>query len=160
MPFPTHIVAVAGLVEDGHGNVLLVKTNHRGWDVPGGQVENGETLEEALIREICEESGIAATVRKLAAIYSNVGEYTWYDGVTHVPTKVMFDFLCDYAGGGTCTSDETSEVAWVPKEQALELVQNTGCKRRIKVLLEYEQGVLYESYVTRPEFKVQSSRTI
>ena len=43
-----HIVTVAGYVEDGKGNVLLVKTNFRGWENPGGQVEVGENLEEAL----------------------------------------------------------------------------------------------------------------
>ena len=48
-----------------------------------------------------EESGITAAVRCLVGIYSNVGQHLYYDGVTNVPTKVMFDFilfLCDEAG--------------------------------------------------------------
>nr|WP_083486512.1 NUDIX hydrolase [Alicyclobacillus ferrooxydans] len=52
MVFPTHIVAVGGIVEDGEGNVLLVKTRDGGWVFPGGQVEVGENLMDALCREI------------------------------------------------------------------------------------------------------------
>lgn len=93
MAWPTHIVAAAGYVEDGQGNLLLVKTYVRGWDAPGGQVENGEDIEEAVLREIWEESGIRASVRCLVGVYSNIGEHLAFDGVTPVPTKVMLD-LC------------------------------------------------------------------
>lgn len=62
MPFPTHIVAKGGFVEDGQGNILLVKTRDGGWVYPGGQVEVGENLIEGLIREIKEESGNDSSV--------------------------------------------------------------------------------------------------
>ena len=54
MAFPTHIVAAAGYVFDRDGNLLLIKTRNRGWDCTGGQVEAGEDLEEAVLREIME----------------------------------------------------------------------------------------------------------
>ncbi|MCL2213208.1 MAG: NUDIX hydrolase [Oscillospiraceae bacterium] len=68
MKFPTHIVAAAGCVEDKDGNILLVKTHHRGWEIPGGQIDVGENLEEGVLREILEESGITATVRRLVGV--------------------------------------------------------------------------------------------
>ena len=46
MNFPTHIVGAAGYVEDKCGNLLLIKTHHRGYDTAGGQIEIGENLEE------------------------------------------------------------------------------------------------------------------
>lgn len=49
MAMPTHIVAVGGIVEKEQGHVLLVKTQHGGWVFPGGQVEVGENLIDALI---------------------------------------------------------------------------------------------------------------
>ena len=110
MAWPTHIVAAAGYVEDKNGNMLLVKLPHRGWDTAGGQIEVGENLEKGVLREILEESGITATVRCLVGVYSNVGQRLYYDGVTNVPTKVMFDFICDYVDGVPTTSEETSEV--------------------------------------------------
>ena len=52
---------------------------------PGGQVEVGENLMEALMREIKEESGIDTAVSHFNQNYSNTGIYKWYDGVTDVP---------------------------------------------------------------------------
>ncbi len=71
MVMPTHIVAVGGIVEDEQRNILLVKTQHDGWVFPGGQVEAGEDLMEALIREVHEESGIEIVVSQLIGVYSN-----------------------------------------------------------------------------------------
>ena len=68
MAFPTHIVAAAGYVFDKEGNLLLIKTPHRGWDCTGGQIEEGEDLETGVLREIMEESGIKAKVKCLCAV--------------------------------------------------------------------------------------------
>jgi 8-oxo-dGTP diphosphatase len=55
--FPTHIVAVDGIVENERNEILLVKNRDKEvWTVPGGQVEIGENLIDALIREIKESS--------------------------------------------------------------------------------------------------------
>ena len=160
MAYPTHIVGAAGYVEDGRGNLLLVKTHHRGWDAPGGQVEMGENLEEGLLREILEESGISASVRCLVGVYSNVGQHLDYDGITHVPTKVMLDFLCDYVDGQLTPSDETSEVIWVPKNEVLPYITTPALCFRFEKVLSFSGKVWYSSYVTKPEFQVLTDRYI
>jgi len=48
MDFPAHIVSAAGYVFNNNGNILLVKTNDRGWDCTGGQIEIGESIEEGV----------------------------------------------------------------------------------------------------------------
>ena len=55
--FPVHFVSAAGVVfkED---KVLLIRSERRGWEFPGGIVEHGEAVLDALKREIFEESGI------------------------------------------------------------------------------------------------------
>lgn len=160
MAFPTHIVAAAGYVFDKEGNILIIKTLNRGWDATGGQVEVGETLEEGVLREIMEESGIQAKVKCLCAVYSNVGTHTYYDGVTHVPTKVMFDFICEYESGECRTSEESSEVIWTPKEKVLDYISSPCLRYRFEKILNFDGKVTYASYVTRPEFQVLSERFI
>ena len=160
MEFPTHIVAAGGYVEDKNGNMLLVKTHHRGWDTAGGQIEVGENLEDGVLREILEESGITASVRCLAGVYSNVGQFLWYDNITNVPTKVMFDFICDYVSGEPTISDETSEVMWVPKEEAMNYITLPVLRFRFQKILEFSGKVCYSSYVTKPEFKILTDRYI
>jgi len=160
MAFPTHIVAAAGYVFDSAGNLLMIKTPHRGWDCTGGQVEVGENLEEAVLREIMEESGITARVKCLCGVYSNVGQYTFYDGVTPVPTKVILDFICEYISGECRTSEESSEVIWVPADKALDYVTTPVMRYRIKKALEFSGQVTYASFVTRPEFRLLTERTI
>lgn len=101
---PKHVVAVTGFVTNENGEVLLVKTYSRAdtWEMPGGQVEEGETLDQALVREVREETGI--TVRPLGVV-----------GVYHNVTQghVVITFEAEYVSGSLQTSDETQEVRFV-----------------------------------------------
>ncbi|MCL2373275.1 MAG: NUDIX hydrolase [Defluviitaleaceae bacterium] len=160
MSFPTHILAAAGYVFDHNDNILLIKTQHRGYEPPGGQIETGENLEEGLLREIMEESGITATVQNLVGIYSNVGQHLWYDGKTPVPTKIMMDFICRYESGQPTTSDETSEVIWLPKAEALAVVTSPPARFRLEKVLGFSGNVNYTSYLSKPQFQVLLDRLV
>ena len=160
MAFPTHIVAAGGYVQDRYGNFLIGKTQHRGWDFTGGQIEIGENIEEGVLREIIEESGIKASVRCLVGVYSNIGEYLWHDGKTRVPTKVMFDFICDYIEGEPTVNDEMSEVIWVPREKIFDYITTPVGMYKLNNLLNFNGRVVYASYVTQPEFKLLTERYV
>jgi ADP-ribose pyrophosphatase YjhB (NUDIX family) len=76
-------LGVKGLVIDQEGRVLLVKHGYQaGWHLPGGLVERGENLEQAMEREVWEETGIdcSGNSRRLLGIYANFNEYK-YDHV-------------------------------------------------------------------------------
>lgn len=158
--WPTHIVAGAGYVIDGKGNILIVKTHHRGWDCTGGQIEVGENLEEGVIREILEESGVKAKVKTLVGIYSNVGQHLYYDGVTNVPTKVMMDFICEYESGELRTSDETTEVKWVPLTEVMDYITAAPQRYRFEKVVNFAGTVTYGTYISKPDFKLLSEREI
>ncbi|MGE7925042.1 NUDIX hydrolase [Viridibacillus arvi] len=160
MEMPTHIVAVGGIVEDEHGNILLVKTIHGGWVFPGGQVEVGENLMDALIREVKEESGIDITVSNLIGVYSNTSTHKWYDGITDVPTKLMLDYRCKPVGGELATSEETSESCWVAKDKVMEYFTKTAFRTRYEAYLNFDGNIKYMEYVTDPEFEIKLNRTV
>ncbi|WP_424769420.1 NUDIX hydrolase [Paenibacillus sp. sgz302251] len=157
---PTHIVAVGGIVENEQGHVLLVKTQHGEWVFLGGQVEVGENLIDALIREIKEESGIVVIVSNLIGVYSNTGIYKWHDGVTDVPTKVILDFMCKPVGGELCTSEETSEVLWFEKDKVLGVVLAPAIRTRYQAFLDFDGSSCYMEYVTKPNFEIKLKQTV
>jgi ADP-ribose pyrophosphatase YjhB (NUDIX family) len=60
-------IRVTGILIE-RGKILIVKqrvTPGRAWSLPGGRLENGETLEEGILREVLEETGLNAKVVKL-----------------------------------------------------------------------------------------------
>lgn len=69
---PKHIVSAATIVLNSHNEILLIKGPKRGWEMPGGQVEEGESLTAAAIRETKEESGIDVEILKFCGIFQNV----------------------------------------------------------------------------------------
>ena len=78
---PHHLISVCGLVRRD-GLFLLIKNPKRGWELPGGIVERGETVTDALRREICEESGILGEPERLTGVYHNLTEK---DGFSRSP---------------------------------------------------------------------------
>ena len=159
--FPKHIVAAGGIVENDSGEILLVKhRDHKAWAFPGGQVENGENLIDAVIREIKEESGINVSVVRLIVISSNTASYEGTNGYEAIPTKVMFDFVCKFIDGELRSSDETSESKWVKKEEVMNYMIAPAYRERFQTYLDFDDTVTYLEYVTRPEFKLMVKRGI
>ncbi|MBV6683519.1 NUDIX hydrolase [Rossellomorea sp. RS05] len=161
MQMPVHIVAAGGFVTNEKDEILLVKTRRDGhWVFPGGQIEVGENLIDGVIREVKEESGMDVTVSHLVGVFSNTATYEGHSGVKIVPTKVMFDFVCEPVGGEFNTSVETSDVRWVRKEDVLNMISAPALRTRYQAYLNFEGSVQYMDYVTKPEFEVKSKRSI
>jgi 8-oxo-dGTP diphosphatase len=148
--FPTHIVAVGGLVTNHEGKVLLVKSPRRGWEFPGGVVEVGEDLLSALKREVEEESGIIIEVKELVGVYSNTQMYVKEETGDFVPTKVIFGFLGKMVSGELRTSEESVEVGWFERESVLDMITHHALKDRTRDMLEFDGKVMYRVYSTSP----------
>lgn len=158
--FPTHIIAGAGIVINEYQEILMVKTYDAGWVFPGGQVEVGENVIDAVKREIMEETGIDVEVREVFCISSNTGKHPGYNGVKEVPTKIMLDFICKAKHGTPRPSDENSESAYFSKDEVLDLIKTPAIIERYKAYLEYAGRPIYLEYITRPSFELKLKRLI
>ena len=157
---PTHIIAGAGIVLNDNNEILMVKTHNQGWVFPGGQVEVGENIIDAVKREIMEETCIDVEVGEVFCIASNTGKYPGYNGVKEIPTKIMLDFICKAKGGVPRPSEENSESIYVPKDKVLDMIKSPAIIERYKAFIEYVGRPTYMEYVTKPDFELKLKRLI
>lgn len=118
-----HFVSAAGIVYKDD-KVLLIRTARRGWEFPGGVVEQGEAILDGLKREILEESGIIAEPEYMTGIYQNLVKKNGYgplEGISLPPT-VNLVFRCRYMSGETTASDESPEVGWFTPDEAMKMI--------------------------------------
>ena len=157
---PAHIIAGAGIVFNDHNEILMVNTYRGGWVFPGGQVETGENVIDAVKREVMEEAGIDIEVGEVFCISSNTCKHPGYNGVKEVPTKLMLDFICRAKSGAPRPSEENAESAFFPRENVPELIRSPSIAERYKAFLEYKGRPIYLEYVTRPCFQLKLKRLI
>lgn len=75
MPLPRHVVAAFVFLREGNSILLVKQRDGRGyWSLPGGVMEQGETVEEAAIREVREETGLTVRLLRVVGLYSKPAE--------------------------------------------------------------------------------------
>ena len=101
-------LAVGAIVIDAQGRVLLIRRGHppnQGlWTVPGGRVERGETLAEALLRELQAETGLVARCGPLVEIFELIEESYHY---------VILDYLMSEPQGELHAGEDATEARFV-----------------------------------------------
>lgn len=128
MSAPKHIVSAAAIILNKKGELLLIKGPRRGWEMPGGQVEEGESISEAAIRETKEESGIDIEVVKFCGVYQSVSRCI-----------CNMLFLGKPVGGKLTTSSESLEVGYFSIEKAMDMVTWGNFRDRIRSCLNEEK---------------------
>jgi ADP-ribose pyrophosphatase YjhB (NUDIX family) len=102
------IRCVGALIHDTHGRLLLVLRGNdpgRGkWSVPGGRVERGESDEQAVRREVTEETELSVTVGRLCGVVRRPAPTGIY---------VIHDYLCTPVAGTARAGTDAADVRWV-----------------------------------------------
>ncbi len=158
---PTHIVSAGAVVLNDRGQVLLIKDARKdAWTFPGGIIEEGEGVLDGVKREVLEETGITVEVGELFCVTSNTCKYPGFNGVKEVPTKVMLDFVCRATGGTPRPSEENSQTAWFPLNEAQRLITAPALAARFQAYLEYKGRPAFLEYKHKPVFELKQKRTI
>ncbi|MEM2922375.1 MAG: NUDIX hydrolase, partial [Candidatus Bathyarchaeia archaeon] len=94
--------------------ILLVKRGHEPskgvWGLPGGVVELGETIEEAVCREVKEETGIEIKPVKLLKVLDSITKDESGKIRFHY---VLFEFLCKFLGGELKACSDVQDAMWI-----------------------------------------------
>ncbi len=118
---PEVCVGAVAVVED---RLLLVRRGHGPaageWSLPGGRVEGGETLAEAVVRELAEETGLEAVCEDLVGWVERIGDDHHF---------VIFDFLVTVLDGPDtepAAGSDAAEAAWVALDDVAHLRLTDG----------------------------------
>jgi len=146
--FPARpLVGVGALILDG-SRVLLVERGKPPlvgfWALPGGLVETGERLEDAIVREVFEETGLRVQAGPIATVFERVMPHA--DGRCEYH-YVLVDFHCIVEGGDLRAGDDSSRAAWFDIASLAELPMTEGTREVIDSCRNRPPTL---SYVMRP----------
>jgi 8-oxo-dGTP diphosphatase len=128
---------VTALITNDADQILIQLSPRRGWEFPGGRVEEGEDLIEALTREIKEESGLDVEVGPLISVFSNLKN-----------PAVIFGFRCKYISGELRTSAESLNFKWSSSDNVTRFISHPALLDIAQDMLSFCGTVTYRSYET------------
>jgi ADP-ribose pyrophosphatase YjhB (NUDIX family) len=138
------VVAVTAFIQDAEGRLLLIRRTDSGlYAIPGGGQEIGETISETVIRETKEETGIDVEVTSLIGVYTDPAHVIEYTSDGEVRQEFSICFRARPVGGEPRTSDESSEVHWVARDDLAGLDIHPSIRLRIDHGFEHRAAPYY-----------------
>ena len=111
------VIGVGGVIIDQDRTVLIRRGTEPllgEWSIPGGTIEIGETLEEAVRRELREETGLEVCVLDLIELFDRI-----YPDAGKKPRfhYVIADYLCALVGGEPRAGSDVTDLAFAREEE-------------------------------------------
>jgi 8-oxo-dGTP diphosphatase len=115
------LVGVGAIIIDDE-RVLLVKRGHEplagSWSIPGGLLDVGETLRQAVVREAFEETGLTVEVGELLGVYDRIMPDAEQRTRYHY---VLVDFVCRRISGELRAASDAAEARWFARSELGEI---------------------------------------
>jgi 8-oxo-dGTP diphosphatase len=129
------------VVRRDDGRLLLVRRLDSGiWELPGGQVDVGETASETAVRETAEESGVDVVVTGFAGLFTDPGHVVRGVGGQVRQQFVLLLRARPVAGAPRGDQQETSAAAWVPVSDLAGLPMERPVRAWLEQVLDDDAG--------------------
>lgn len=117
------IATVGALIDDGAGKFLMIRTHKWGdrWGIPGGKIERGEGSEDALRREVLEETGLELSDIRFAMVQDCIDSPEFM----RPEHFLLMNYTARAVSSDVVLNDEAEEFRWVTEEEARLLDLNT-----------------------------------
>lgn len=129
------LAAAFAAIRNATGQVLLVRRIDDGnWELPGGRIEVGETVQRALVREVAEESGITIEPTTLSGVYSDPSHVLVDpDGSIHQQLALCFHAVPAVGDGEHPRPDgiETDAADWCDLADLADLTMHPAMRLRL-----------------------------
>jgi len=121
-----------GFILNARGEILLQRRSDNGfWGLPGGRVDIGESVEQGVIREVFEETGLRVRMKRLVGIYSDPNLYSimsYPTGLVVHYVTLVFEGECQ--SGELRISDESTDIGYFRPEA---LPEETLLSHRLRI---------------------------
>jgi phosphoglycolate phosphatase len=120
------VATVGALIHDGAGKVLMIRTHKWSdlWGIPGGKIERGETSEDALIREIREETALEASDIRFVMVQDCIDSPEFF----RLEHFLLLNYIAKADSYDVILNDEAEEFVWVTVGEAFKLELNSATK--------------------------------
>ena len=130
------VPGASAIITDDQGRILLQRrSDNARWALPGGVMDIGESIGQAIVREVREETGLEVKPEDIVGVYSDPGHVFAYDD-GEVRQQFSVCFVCRTVGGELQVSKESSEVAFFSPEEIEGLDMHESIRLRIQHYLE------------------------